>query len=279
MRKSCQREGDVCFKDIVYKKDQGIAYITINRPNVCNAFRFETIEELICVFEDSGDEKDIGVVVLTGAGGNFSTGGDVNMEANFDASTGRKLFRRCLKLSTVMRNLEKPIIAGIRGYCVGGGNELNMLCDLTIAEDNAKFGQAGPRVGSAPMWYGTQMLSLTVGDKKAREIVYMCRLYDAYEAEKMGWINKVVKEGELESEIDKWCKELLTKSPQALRIAKYSLNYLSDMMFPSVTHGLSMVALSHTTDEFKEGMNAFLEKRPPDFRGVEKVGEGRDDEI
>lgn len=254
------------YQDIIYRKEDGIGWITINRPKMHNAFRHETIVELVDIFESIANDEEIGVAVVTGAGKNFCTGGDINMEVDFNSSSGKKLFTKCLMLSTIMRNLDKPIIAAVRGYCVGGGNEVNMLCDLTIAEENAKFGQAGPRVGSVPVWYGTQMLSLTVGDKKAREIVYMCRLYDAYEAERMGWINKVVKEGELENEVKKWCKELLQKSPKALGIAKLSINHVSDVLYPSVLAGLSQVSLLHGTEEFKEGMKAFLEKRPPRFR-------------
>src|SRR5512140_1667122 len=179
------------YQDILYEKNDGVARITINRPKVLNAFRFETIDDLADAFRDVSVDPDIGVVVVSGAGKNFSSGGDVNMEAGFDESAARKLYDRCLLLSTVMRNLGRPIIAAVRGYCIGGGNELNMLCDLTIAEESAKFGHTGPRVGSVPIWYGTQMLCLTVGDKKAREIVYLCRLHDATEAARMGMVNKV----------------------------------------------------------------------------------------
>lgn len=258
------------YRDILYEKGDGVARITINRPKVRNAFRLETVDDLIKAFEDASDDPDIGVVVLTGAGNNFSSGGDVKMEAAFDPSTGRKLYSRCLQLSALMRNLGKPIVAAVRGYCVGGGNELNMLCDLTIAEESAKFGHTGPRVGSVPIWYGTQMLSLTVGDKKAREIVYLCKLYDAAEAARMGWVNKVVRDGELDAEVNTWCKELLKKSPQAIRIAKLSINHISDMMYPSIVSGIEMLALLNESDEFKEGMNAFLEKRPPNFRSRKK---------
>lgn len=258
------------YKDILYEKSDGVARITFNRPKVLNAFRVETIDDLVDAFRDAAEDPDVGVVVVSGAGKNFSTGGDVNMEAGFDESTARKLYGRCLMLSTVMRNLGKPVIAAVRGYCVGGGNELNMLCDLTIAEESAKFGHTGPRVGSVPVWYGTQMLSLTVGDKKAREIVYLCRLYAAAEAERMGWVNKVVKDGELDAEVTAWCVELLKKSPNALRIAKLSFNHVSDMMYPSIVGGIEMLSLFNQSDEFKEGMHAFLEKRPPNFRSMKK---------
>lgn len=258
------------YEDIEFRKDGGVATITLNRPKVLNALRQKTIDELIAAFRDAGHDEEVGVVVLTGAGKSFCSGGDIKMEADLDPASGMRLSESCLLLSTVMRNIGKPIIAAVRGYCIGGGNELNMLCDLTIAEESAKFGQTGPRVGSVPIWYGTQMLALTAGDKKAREIVYLCRTYDARAAETMGLVNKVVNDGDLGREVDAWCKELLEKSPQALRVAKLSFNHLSDVMYPSVAGGIAMLSFMHGTDEFKEGMNAFLQKRDPKFRAKKK---------
>ncbi len=254
------------YEDIQYRKDGGVATITLNRPKVLNAIRQTTLDDLVAAFRDASNDEEIGVVVLTGAGKSFCSGGDINMEADLDSASGKRLSESGLLLSTVMRNLGKPIIAAVRGYCVGGGNELNMLCDLTIAEESAKFGQTGPRVGSVPVWYGTQMLALTAGDKKAREIVYLCRTYDAKAAEAMGLVNKVVKDGDLDKEVGAWCKELLAKSPQALRVAKLSFNHISDLLYPSVVGGMTMLSFLHGTEEFKEGMNAFLEKRAPEFR-------------
>jgi len=258
------------YEDIEFRKEGGVATITLNRPKVLNALRQRSIDELISAFRDAGHDEEVGVVVLTGAGKSFCSGGDIKMEADLDLASGKRLSESCLLLSTVMRNVGKPIIAAVRGFCIGGGNELNMLCDLTIAEESAKFGQAGPRVGSVPIWYGTQMLTLTAGDKKAREIVYLCRTYDANAAEAMGLVNKVVKDGELSREVDAWCRELLEKSPQALRVAKLSFNHLSDVMYPSVVGGIAMLSFMHGTDEFKEGMKAFLQKRDPKFRAKKK---------
>ncbi len=258
------------YEDIQFRKDGGVATITLNRPKVLNALRQTTIDELVAAFRDAAADEEVGVVVLTGAGKSFCSGGDIRMEADLDPAAGRRLSESCLLLSAVMRNGGKPIIAAVRGYCIGGGNELNMLCDLTIAEESAKFGQTGPRVGSVPVWYGTQMLALTAGDKKAREIVYLCRTYDARAAETMGLVNKVVKDGDLDAEVAVWCRELLEKSPQALRVAKLSFNYLSDAMYPSVVGGVAMLSFMHGTEEFKEGMNAFLQKRAPNFRGKKK---------
>ena len=155
--------------------------------------------------------------------------------------------------------------SGRSGYCIGGGNELNLLCDVTIASEKAVFGQAGPKVGSAPLWYGTQMLPRIVGEKKAREIIFWCRKYSAAEAERMGLVNKVVKDEELEEEVRKWCDEIRFMSPQAIKLSKISMNFESDLLYPSVIHGLNMLILTYGTDEFREGMSAFLEKRKPDY--------------
>jgi naphthoate synthase/2-ketocyclohexanecarboxyl-CoA hydrolase len=255
------------YTDLVYKSDQGVATITINRPERYNAFRLKTVEELINAFEQADADVDVGVIVLTGAGDKaFCTGGDVGGEAAFTPHNAWMFNRRLLNLSAIMRNTGKPIIARINGWCVGGGNELNMLCDLSIASDRAKFGQAGSRVGSVPIWYGTQMLPRVVGEKRAREIVFLCHNYPAAEAERMGWINRVVPHDELDRAVAEWCQELLDKSPTALLIAKLSLNFESDALYPSVVHGFRLLNLGlHGKPEQKEGMTAFLEKRKPDF--------------
>jgi dihydroxynaphthoic acid synthetase len=255
------------YTDILYEKKSGVATITMNRPERHNAFRLKTLEELIHAFENADVDHEVGVIVLTGAGNRaFSSGGDVEHEAAFTHNSAWMVNRRLINLAAIMRNTAKPIIARIKGWCVGGGNELNLLCDLTIASENAKFGQAGARVGSVPIWYGTQMLPRSVGDKKAREIIMLARNYTAEEAERMGWINKVVPDDQLDATVDEWCRELLTKSPTALLIAKNALNFESDMLYGSVVQGFRMLNMGlHGSEEQKEGMNAFLEKRPPDF--------------
>jgi dihydroxynaphthoic acid synthetase len=259
------------YEDILYEKKDGIARITINRPKVYNAFRDQTIDEMIDAFEDANGDESVGVIVLSGAGGKaFCTGGDVKWEGEFNPAGGRALFRRIMKLSHAMRNNGKPVIAAVRGYCIGGGNELNLLCDLTIATENSKFGQAGPKMGSVPVWYGTQMLPRVLGEKRAREMVYLCHQYTAREALQMGLVNKVVPDDQLEEAVGKWCRELLEKSPQALRIAKISMNFESDMLYPSVVHGFNMISMAHGTEEFQEGCRAFTEKRKPDFNQFRK---------
>jgi naphthoate synthase/2-ketocyclohexanecarboxyl-CoA hydrolase len=255
------------YEDVLYGAEHGVATITINRPQRHNAFRLTTVEELIHAFERADADVEIGVIVLTGAGEKaFCTGGDVGGEAEFTPHKAWMFNRRLLNLSAIMRNTGKPIIARIDGWCVGGGNELNMLCDLSIASDRSRFGQAGSRIGSVPIWYGTQMLPRSVGDKKAREIVLLCHNYPAAEAERMGWINRVVPPAELDKAVAQWCQELLEKSPTALLIAKLSLNSDSDAAYPSVIGGFRMLNLGlHGSPEQKEGMSAFLEKRKPNF--------------
>lgn len=254
------------YQDILYEVKDGVATITINRPRVHNAFRLETLDELIDAFKRAEVDREVGVMVLTGTGGKaFSSGGDIKMEDESDASGARRLSRRSIELSMIMRSCGKPIIAAVRGWCMGGGNELNLLCDLSIATEESRFGQTGPTMGSVPIWWGTQLLPGLVGGKRAKEIVMLCLRYSAREAEAMGWINKVVPDAELETAVKAWCDRLLEMSPQALQVAKLSLNYESDQKWPSVLHGFQMISFIHGTEEFHEGTRAFLEKRKPNF--------------
>ena len=254
------------YKDLLYDKRQRAVWITINRPDKLNAFRELTLAELADAFERADLDADVTAIVLTGAGDRaFSSGGDIGAEKGFTRTTSRRFAQKLMRLSTQMRGCSKPIIAAVKGYCVGGGNELNMLCDLTIAADNARFGQTGPKVGSVPNWYGIQMLALNVGDKRAREVVYLCHQYDAHEALAMGLCNKVVALSELESAVQEWVEEIAAKSPTAIRVAKMSMNFLSDLSYPAVTQGMTLVQMMHLSDELREGMQAFLEKRRPDF--------------
>lgn len=255
------------YQDLLYKSEQSVATITINRPDKHNAFRLQTLDELAHAFERADADQDVGVIVLTGSGEKaFCSGGDVNSEADFTRNKAWLYNRRLLHLSSTMRNTGKPVIARIDGWCVGGGNELNMLCDLAVASDRSTFGQAGARVASVPIWYGTQLLPRLVGERRAKEVVMLCHRYSAAEAERMGWINKVVPHAQLDAAVVEWCQELLEKSPTALLIAKLHLNYESDMLYGSVVQGFRMLNVGlHGSDEQKEGMSAFLEKRKPNF--------------
>jgi dihydroxynaphthoic acid synthetase len=257
------------FEDILYEKKDRIAYATINRPDVRNALRSKTREELAIAIEDAWLDDDIGIIVLTGAGDKaFCAGGDLSWITDPKKKVDANFMLVHYRLATAMRNCGKPIIARVNGYCIGGGNELNMLCDLTIASEDSIFGQAGPLVGSVPIWYGMQLLQRSVGDKKAREIVYLCNRYTAKEAQEMGWVNKVVPKSNLDGEVNAWCKRMLEMSPQSLRIAKFQLNFASDMTFPQITHGLELARFFLKSPEMVEGATAFMEKRKPDFYGV-----------
>lgn len=256
------------YQDISYHAEKGIATITINRPEVRNAVRPQTYEELTHAMHTAADDPEVGVVVVTGAGDKaFCSGGDVRDQQKRHPSIGRTHMRRLFALSSVMRMMDKPIVAKVRGFCVGGGNEINLFCDLTIASEDSKFGQTGPRVGSVPIWGACQLLARYVGERKAREMLYTCRLYTAQEAVDMGLINQVCKAEELDSVVAGWCEEILNKSPQSVRIAKLALNAGSDQEFYSSYFPTSeLLASIYGNPENMEGVNAFLEKRPPDFR-------------
>lgn len=256
------------YEDILYEAKGGIATITINRPEVRNAVRPRTYEELTVAMHAAADDPTVGVIVLTGAGDKaFCSGGDIRDQQARVPEVGRKHMRRLFALSSVMRMMDKPIIAKVRGFCVGGGNELNLFCDMTIASEDAKFGQTGPRVGSVPIWGACQLLARYVGERKAREILYTCRLYTAQQALDMGLINEVVKAEELDATVDSLCQEILDKSPQSVRIAKLALNAGSDQEFYASFFPTSeLLASIYGNQENMEGITAFLEKRKPEYR-------------
>lgn len=259
------------LQDVLYTAENGVARITINRPEKYNAFREETLDDLIAAFSEAEADRTVGVIVLTGAGEKaFCSGGDISWEDASDPVGAARMNRRTSNLALIMRGCGKPIIARVRGYAVGGGNEMQMLCDLTIASDDSRFGQSGPKMGSVPVWWGTQLLPRIVGERKAREIVMLCEQIAAPEAVSLGLINRAVPAEELDNEVDAWCTRLLSLSPQALRVAKLSLNFESDQLWPSVQHGQQMINFIHGTDEFHEGTRAFLEKRAPDFTQFRK---------
>jgi len=263
------------YQDILYDETDGVATITINREDKYNAFRGETCEELIDAFNRAGWNKEIGVVVLTGAGDKaFCTGGD--QSAHGDEETGSGYGKRGTlglpveDLQTVIRDIPKPVIARVQGFAIGGGNVLALLCDLTIASDKAQFGQVGPKVGSVDPGFGTALLAQTVGEKKAREIWYLCRRYTAAEALEMGLCNTVVPHDELDAEVAKWCAEIMDKSPTAIAIAKRSFNASTEYIRGIGAMGMQSVAMYYDSEESKEGVNAFLEKRKPEFRKYAK---------
>ena len=255
---------EVAFEDVDYTKREGIARIAINRPKVHNAFRARTVEELIAAFQDAWDDPEIGVVVLTGAGDKaFSSGGD--QKAREGTGYGGMRGGAVENLHSIIRNIPKPVIAAVNGYAIGGGHVLQVLCDLSIASDQAILGQVGPRVGSVDPGYGTAYLARIVGEKKAREIWMLCRQYTAQEALEMGLVNKVVPHDQLGAEVEAWCKELLDKSPTALALVKSSMNADTDGIGGIGKLGFQALGLFYGTEEAAEGKNAFVEKRPVDF--------------
>lgn len=262
------------LEDVLYEVAGGRATITINRPDRLNAFRVQTVRELAMAFEAAADDETVGVIVLTGAGERaFCVGGDVQ-DPTRTAAQKRGLHHLHDRLALGIRNNGKPVIAKVRGYCIGGGNELNVMCDLTISGESGKFGQAGPKIGAAPLWWGCQLLPAVVGEKKAREILYLTRQYSAQEALAMGLVNAVVPDDQLDAEVDSWCTQILQRSPVGLRMAKIAMNASTDLLWGAVQHGVEMVALNHVYgDEPKEGIASFQEKRKPDWRKF-RGGEG-----
>ncbi len=255
------------YKDIIYEKAEGIAKVTINRPEVRNAFRPATLFEMQDAFTDARDDGGVGLVVLTGVGTEaFCSGGDqrVRGEGGYVGEDGVPRLN-ALDLQRQIRTLPKPVIAMVAGYAIGGGQVLHLVCDLTIAADNAVFGQTGPKVGSFDAGYGATLLARTVGHKKAREIWYLCRQYSAQEALEMGLVNAVVPLERLEEETVCWAREILEKSPTALRFLKAAFNADTDGLAGLQQLAGDATLLFYMTEEGKEGRNAFLEKRRPDF--------------
>jgi naphthoate synthase len=257
----------MAYEDILYETRDGVAWITINRPAVRNAFRAKTVDELIAAFRAAWADRDVGVVVLTGAGDKaFSSGGDQRDRTTGGYTAGAGIGMDVHGLHGVIRAIPKPVIAMVNGYAIGGGHVLHVVCDLSLAADTAIFGQTGPRVGSVDPGFGTAYLARIVGEKKAREIWYLCRQYSAHEALAMGLVNAVVPAAQLRAETEKWCRELLEKSPTALKLAKQSFNADTESIAGITDLGFAALELYYQTDEALEGRNAFLEKRPPQFR-------------
>jgi 2-ketocyclohexanecarboxyl-CoA hydrolase len=256
------------FEDILYDARDGVAWVTINRPQVLNAFRARTVDDLIAAFRTAWHDGNVGVVVLTGAGDRaFSAGGDqsARTQGGYGGAGGIGLDMH--GLHGVIRAIPKPVIAMVNGWAIGGGHVLHVLCDLSIAADTARFGQVGPKVGSVDPGFGTAYLARVVGEKKAREMWYLCRQYTAQEALAMGLVNAVVPAAELGAETERWCRELLEKSPTALKLAKQSFNADTESIGGITDLGFAALELYYGTAEAEEGRRAFLERRPPRFRG------------
>jgi naphthoate synthase len=255
------------FTDVTYEVEDGLAWITINRPERYNSFRARTVDELVLSFKRAWASDEVGAIVLTGTGGKaFSTGGDQKqrMETGDYGPSESGLFE-VDALHRVIRDVPKPVIAAVDGFAIGGGHVLHLLCDLTIASENSKFGQNGPRVGSFDAGFGTGLLARAVGEKRAREIWFLCRQYTAEQAYDWGLVNKVVPADQLRAEVRAWGDEILKLSPTSLKVLKQSFNVDTEHFASVGQMAYSSLKLFGETDEAKEGITAFNEKRSPDF--------------
>ena len=253
--------------DVRYEVEDGLAWITIDRPERLNAFRARTVDELIRCFTRAWADPDVGVVCLTGSGDRaFCTGGDQKQRAETgDYGPSQSGLFEVERLHRLIREIPKPVIAAVNGYAIGGGHVLHVLCDMTIAADHAVFGQVGPRVGSFDAGFGTAYLARVVGEKRAREIWLLCRQYDAATAERWGLVNRVVPGAELRAEVRRWADEALALSPTALRFLKQSFNADTEHIAGVGQLAFSGLGLFVESDEAAEGVRAFTEKRAPDF--------------
>lgn len=270
-KNTTENTAQIDLTDILYEKKDGIAKITINRPAVYNAFRAQTIQQLIWAFRDAWDDLRIGAVILTGAGEKaFCVGGDQKEKGNeggydYSGGLGGGIGLEIESLHQVIRNIPKPVIAAVNGFAIGGGHVLHVICDLTIAADTAKFGQSGPKVGSYDAGFGSAYLARIVGEKKAREIWYLCEQYTAEECKEMGLVNKVVPANELQQAAQEWAEKILQKSPTAIQMLKYSFNADSANIQGISQLAMGSLAMFYNTPESNEGKEAFLEKRPVNF--------------
>ncbi len=255
------------MSDIEVEQKGDVRWIRLNRPERMNAYDAEMARELIGAMEDAADS---GVIVLTGTGRGFCAGGYLANLSNPDAGALRRMFYGSLHVYEAIRNSPRPVIAAVNGAAAGGGNELVVACDLAIAVDTATFGQTGVSIGSAPVLGGTNFLAMTIGEKRAKEVAFMCRRYKADQALEMGWINAVVSPEQLEEEVTNWANELLTMSPRYLEIAKISSNVWWNQSRDTYLSGLGMLVQAIGSNDMIEGATAFMEKRKPQFEGRNK---------
>ena len=259
---------DTQYEDVLYEERDGVATITVNRADRLNAYRLGTYQEVTHALHRAGWNKDIAVIVLTGAGSRaFGVGGDA-ADKKWERAGQGTIGVPVELLHAAIRDVPKPVIAKVRGFAIGGGNVICTLCDLTIAAESAVFGQIGPKMGSVDPGFGTALLARSVGEKKAREMWYLCRRYSAREAMAMGLVNAVVADDELDAEVGRWCAEICERSPTAIAIAKRSFNADTESIRGIANLGFQSVALYYQTPEAREANAAFKEKRKPDFRGA-----------
>jgi dihydroxynaphthoic acid synthetase len=255
------------YGDILFEVENGVAWLTIHRPRFQNAFREQTLDEMIHAFRSTREDPSIACAVVTGSGDtSFSAGGDFHAMMRLNRANAYMWNDRMLGLAMTIRGLPIPVIAMVNGWCMGGGNELALWCDVVIASENAVFGQTGAKVGACPTVGATQYLPRMIGERLAREMIFLARTFTAREALEIGLVNKVVPKGELLAATRQWCETIKGHSPQTLRATKKSLNHESDELYASWQHGMELLANIWGTEESLEGMRAFLEKRKPDFQ-------------
>ncbi|MBT3766840.1 MAG: 1,4-dihydroxy-6-naphthoate synthase [Rhodospirillales bacterium] len=255
------------FKEVLYEVKDGVAWITINRPEVRNAFREQTLDELIAAFSLTKNDPSIAVAVVTGSGDKaFSAGGDFHAMMRLNWTNAAQWNDRMQGLAMTIRGLPIPVIAMVHGWCMGGGHELALWCDMVISAEDGMFGQTGAKGGACPTVGATQYLSRLVGERLAREMIFTCRTFGAKEAVEVGLINRCVPKAELLQKTEEWCEGIKGLSPQTLRMTKKSLNFESDELYASWQHGMELLAHVWGSEEATEGMNAFLERRKPNFK-------------
>jgi len=264
MEQGIKRAG---YKEVLYEVKNGVAWVTINRPEVRNAFREQTLDELIQALKSTRNDPSIACAVVTGAGDKaFSAGGDFYAMMRLNRANAMHWNDRMLGLAMTIRGLPIPVIAMVNGFCMGGGHELALWCDLVIASDDAVFGQTGATVGACPTVGATQYLPRMIGERLAREMIFLARKFTAAEAVQIGLINKVVPKAELRKATEEWCEKIKSHSGQTLRATKKSLNFESDELYAAWQHGMELLAEIWGSEESLEGMQAFLDKRKPDFQ-------------
>lgn len=256
---------DIC-REIIYEVSDHVAWITINRPEVKNAFREQTLDELADALNLTREDPSIAAAVISGAGGAFSAGGDFHAMMKLNKANSGMWNDRMLKVAMTIRNLPIPVIAMVEGACVGGGHELMLWCDLVITAEDAKFGQTGARVGACPTVGATQYIAKLIGERRAKEMIFLCRTWTGKEAAEIGLANIAVPASELRAKTEEVTQQIVGYSGQTIRATKVSLNFDSDALYPSWQHGMELLANIWGTEESLEGMNAFLEKRKPDFQ-------------
>jgi naphthoate synthase len=255
------------YSDIRFEIDDGVAWVTLNRPEVRNAFREQTLDEIVDALQSTRDDPTIAVAVITGEGTQaFSAGGDFRAMMRLNKANSEHWNERMLRTAMTIRGLHIPVIGMVNGWCMGGGHELALWCDLIIASDNAVFGQTGARVGACPTVGATQYIPRLIGERLAREMIFLARTFTAAEAVEIGLANKVVPQDELRAATLEWCETIKRHSSQTIRATKTSLNFESDLLYASWRHGMELLGNIWGTEECLEGMQAFLEKRPPDFQ-------------